>query len=222
MSAEFSVNFVSINTHSLSCCFSRGDNYTHCCTLFLLLPVLSTLFDAFLKRLKNKGRFFELFNTAAIFGLLYSYSQQVPAFTSRGATHHTDARDLYQRRWELLQMNFASKFVIYGNLLGSFTCRKAGTWDRFFYFTLRRKAYWGFSGLLKNPANSGSSGQYAKHYTTEAVFDALLGAFPNFLEANIIFVISVRLYACPCWTNRPSLNRFSWNLTLIYNFFSEI
>ena len=31
-------------------------------------------------------------------------------------------------------MNFASKFVIYGNLLGSFTCCKAGTWDRFFYF----------------------------------------------------------------------------------------
>ena len=77
----------------------------------------------------------ELFNTAAFFGLLYSYSQQVPAFISRGATHHTDARDLYQRRRELLPMNFASKFVIYRNLLGSFTCRKAGTWDRFFYFT---------------------------------------------------------------------------------------
>ena len=36
---------------------------------------------------------------------------------------------------------------------------------------LRRKAYWGFSGHLKNPkasagfepANSGSSGQYANH-----------------------------------------------------------
>ena len=84
--------------------------------------------------LKVKGRFLELFNTAAIFGLLYYYSQQVPAFISRGATHHTDARDLYQRRWEILPMNFASKFVIYGNLLGFFTCSKAGTWDRFFYF----------------------------------------------------------------------------------------
>jgi hypothetical protein len=39
--------------------------------------------------------------------------QQVPAFISRGATHHTDARDLYQRRLELLQMNFASKSGIY-------------------------------------------------------------------------------------------------------------
>ena len=76
----------------------------------------------------------ELFNTAAIFGLLYSYSQQVPAFISRGATHHKDGRDLYQGRREKLPMNFVSKFVIYGNLLGSSTCRKAGTWDRFFYF----------------------------------------------------------------------------------------
>ena len=42
---------------------------------------------------------------------------------------------------------------------------------------LRRKAYWRFSGHPKNPtasagfepANSGSSGQYANHQTTEAV-----------------------------------------------------
>ena len=86
---------------------------------------------------KVKGRFLELFNTAAIFGLLYSYSHQVPAFISRGATRHTDARDLYQRRRELLPMNFASKFLIYVNLLGSFTCRKAWTWDRFFYSPLK-------------------------------------------------------------------------------------
>ena len=82
---------------------------------------------------KVKGRFLELLNTAVIIGLLYSYSQQVPTFISRGTTH-TDARDLYQQRRELLPMNFASKFVIYRNLLGSFTCCKAGTWDRFFYF----------------------------------------------------------------------------------------
>ena len=31
-------------------------------------------------------------------------------------------------------MNFASKSVIYENPLGSFTCRKAGTWDILFYF----------------------------------------------------------------------------------------
>ena len=31
-------------------------------------------------------------------------------------------------------MNFASKSVIHENSLGSFTCRKAGTWDILFYF----------------------------------------------------------------------------------------
>ena len=75
----------------------------------------------------------ELCNTAAIRPIVFLL-QQVPTFISRGATHHTDAGDLYQRRWELLLMNFASKLVIYGNLLGSFTYRKAGTWDILFYF----------------------------------------------------------------------------------------
>ena len=74
------------------------------------------------------------FLTLRPFGLLYSYPQQVPAFISRGATHHTNARNLYQRRWEILPMNFASKSVIYEYSLGSFTCCKAGTWDIFFYF----------------------------------------------------------------------------------------
>ena len=74
------------------------------------------------------------FSTLRPFGLLYSYPQQDPTFISRGATHHTDARDLYQRRWELLPMNFASKSVILKNPLGYFTCRKAGTWDILFYF----------------------------------------------------------------------------------------
>jgi len=31
------------------------------------------------------------FSTLWPFGLLYSYPQQVPAFISRGAMHHTDA-----------------------------------------------------------------------------------------------------------------------------------
>ena len=65
---------------------------------------------------------------------MYSYPQQFPAFISRGATHHTDAQDLYQRRRELLPMNFASKSVIHENPLGSFTCPKAGTWDILSYY----------------------------------------------------------------------------------------
>ena len=75
-----------------------------------------------------------LFSTLQPLGLLYSYPQQVPAFISRGATHHTDARDLYQRRREQLPINFVSKSVIHENSLVSFTCRKAGTWDILFYF----------------------------------------------------------------------------------------
>ena len=74
-----------------------------------------------------------LFNTAAVRPIAF-----LPTTISRihlqSATHHTDTRDLYQRRRELLPINFASKSVIHQNSLGSFTCHKAGTWDRFFYF----------------------------------------------------------------------------------------
>ena len=90
---------------------------------------------------KVKGHFYRAFSTLRPFGLLYSYPQQVPAFISRGGTHHTDAQDLYQRRRELLPMNFASRSVIYENPLGSFTCRKAGTWDILFYFPFEGSAY---------------------------------------------------------------------------------
>ena len=82
---------------------------------------------------KGKGRFLG-FSTLRPFGLLYSYPQQDPAFISRVATHHTDGRDLYQRRREILPMNFASKSVIHENSLGYFTFREAGTWDILFYF----------------------------------------------------------------------------------------
>ena len=74
-----------------------------------------------------------LFNTAAVRPVVF-LPPTSSAFISRGATHHTDVRDLYQRRRELLSMNFASKSVIHENSLGSFTCRKAATWDIFFYF----------------------------------------------------------------------------------------
>jgi hypothetical protein len=66
--------------------------------------------------------------------------QQVPAFISRGATHQTDARDLYQRRRELLLMNFASKSGIYEIHYDLLHAAKLGHGT--YYFTpLRRKAY---------------------------------------------------------------------------------
>jgi hypothetical protein len=53
------------------------------------------------------------------------------------------------------------------------------SWDmgHIILLPLRRKAYWGFFECPKNPtasagfepANSGSSGQYVNHYTTEAI-----------------------------------------------------
>ena len=89
--------------------------------------------------IKKKVRFMELFNTAAI-GLLYSNPQQVPAFISSGATHHTDAQDLYQRRRELLPMNFASKSAIHESTSFFYMPQ---IWDmgQILLLPLRRKAY---------------------------------------------------------------------------------
>jgi hypothetical protein len=75
-----------------------------------------------------------VFSIPRPFGSIVFLPEQVPAFISRGATHHTDARDLYQRRGELFPPDFASRSVIYKNPLGSFTSCKAGTWDILFYF----------------------------------------------------------------------------------------
>ena len=93
------------------------------------------------------------FSTLRPFGLLYSYTKQVPAFISRGAMHHTDARDLYQRRRKLLPINFASKSVIHENSLGSFTCRKAGT----YYFTSPPKE--GILRIFRAPEKSNGFGR---------------------------------------------------------------
>jgi hypothetical protein len=84
---------------------------------------------------KGKGKVASrgFFNTPASCGPIVFLPQQVPAFISRGATHHTDARELYQRRRELTP-NFASGSEFTRIPLGFFTCRKAGTWDILFYF----------------------------------------------------------------------------------------
>jgi hypothetical protein len=83
---------------------------------------------------KGKGKVASrgFFNTRPR-GPIVFLPQQVPAFISRGATHHTDARDLYQRRRELTP-NFASGSEFTRIPLGFFTCRKAGTWGILFYF----------------------------------------------------------------------------------------
>ena len=72
--------------------------------------------------------------------------QQVPAFISRGATHHTDARDLYQRRRELLPMNFASKSVIHERTRFFYMPQ---SWDIFFYFPSEGRHTEDFPGARK-------------------------------------------------------------------------
>ena len=93
-----------------------------------------------------------LFSTAAIRPIVF-LPQQVPAFISRGATHHTDERDLYQRRRELLPMKFASKSVIHERTRFFYMPQ---SWDmgHILLLPLRRKAYWGFSGRPKNPTRT--------------------------------------------------------------------
>jgi hypothetical protein len=76
--------------------------------------------------------------------------QQVPAFFSRGATHHTDARDLYQRRREL-PPNFASGSEFTRIPLGFFYMPQSWDMGHIILLPLRRKAYWGFFGCPKNP-----------------------------------------------------------------------
>ena len=79
------------------------------------------------------------FNPAAIRPIVF-LPQQVPAFISRGATHHTDERDLYQRRRELLTMNFVSKSVIHKSISFFYMPQN---WDmgQILLLPLRRKAY---------------------------------------------------------------------------------
>jgi hypothetical protein len=55
-------------------------------------------------------------------------------------------------------------------LLGSFTCRKAGTWDKYFYFLSEGRHAEDFytrknpTALAEfEPANSGTRGQHANH-----------------------------------------------------------
>jgi hypothetical protein len=86
--------------------------------------------------------------------------QQVPAFTSRGATIHTDARGLYQRRRELLIMNFASKSGIYEVHQDVLHVAKLGhgTWDILFHCPSEGRHTEDFLDIRKiQPAKSGSS-----------------------------------------------------------------
>ena len=93
----------------------------------------------------------------------------VPSFISRGAAHT-------KRRERPLLAKEGTIPAIYPairnsrKLLGSLTCRKAGTWDRFFYFPSGRRHAEDFYALKDptasagfEPANLGARGQHANH-----------------------------------------------------------
>jgi hypothetical protein len=80
--------------------------------------------------------------------------QQVPAFISRGATQHTDARDLYQRRRELLTILLADPEFTKSD--GIFYMPQSWDMGYIVLLPLRRKAYWGF---LRMPEKSNGFGR---------------------------------------------------------------
>jgi hypothetical protein len=102
----------------------------------------------------RQSRFPGLFQHSGLSrGPIVFLPQQVPAFISRGTTHHTDARDLYQRRREL-PPNFASRSEFYKDPAGIFYMLQSWDMGHIILFLLRRKAYWGFFGCPKNPTAS--------------------------------------------------------------------
>ena len=71
-----------------------------------------------------------LFNTAAVRPIVFLPPTSSCIHLQKRHASYRCARPLPAKAG----MNFASKSVIHENSLGSFTCRKAGTWDILFYF----------------------------------------------------------------------------------------
>jgi hypothetical protein len=74
------------------------------------------------------------FSTRRPLGSIVFLPQKVPAFISRGHASYRCARPLPAKAG-IIPTDFASRSVIYKNPLGSFTCRKAGTWDIFYFLS---------------------------------------------------------------------------------------
>jgi len=81
-------------------------------SLYIKLVSYIHQISSWVKKKKVKGRFMGPFQHCGQRPIVL-LPQQFPAFIFRGTNHHTDARDLYQRRRELLPMNFVSKSVIH-------------------------------------------------------------------------------------------------------------
>ena len=100
-------------------------------------------------------------------GFLHS-SPEAPRTIQERETSVSEGRNYYQGI-QLANPEFTK-------VLGSFTCRKAGTWDRFFHFPSEGRNAEDYSDTQKiqqasagfEPANSGTRGQHANHQTIEA------------------------------------------------------
>ena len=119
---------------------------------------------------KFKGRLVGLFQHCSRRLIVLLPPKWVPSFISRGAKHHTGARDLCWRRKELLTRNLASKSGIYENTRFLYMLQSWGM-GQILSLPLRRKACWLLFGHPKNltasagfePANAGTGGQHADH-----------------------------------------------------------
>ena len=87
---------------------------------------------------KGKGRVMGLFNTAAVRPIVFLHPTSFRIHLQRRHASYRCARPLPAKAGTITT-NFASKSVIHENPLGSFTCRKAGTWDILFYFPSERR-----------------------------------------------------------------------------------
>jgi hypothetical protein len=115
--------------------------------------------------------------------------QQVPAFISRGATHQTDARDLYQRRRELLPILLADPEFTKSDRI--FYMPQSLDMGHIILLPLRRKAYWGFSGCPKNPSalNPRTREHNGKYYNIKVLYYIMLHY--NNLMGPLLYIQSV-------------------------------
>jgi hypothetical protein len=117
--------------------------------LIIFISVLKLLL--IYKKVKGKGRLWVLQHCCLLRHIVL-LPERDPSFISRGAAH-TKRREGFLLAKEGTISGIWLAIRNSRKLLSSFTCRKAGTWDRFFYYPSGRKhaedVY-----VLKNPTAS--------------------------------------------------------------------
>jgi hypothetical protein len=91
------------------------------------------LYTRTLLKVKRLKSLYGAFQRVDRLGLLYSYPNKFPHSSPEAPRIYRCARPLPAKA-RTIHPDFASRSVVYNNPLGSFTCRKAGTWAILFYF----------------------------------------------------------------------------------------